>query len=168
MPPYLQFDAVTKTYVGVTALQEVTFGVSEGTVHALMGENGAGKSTLIKTLSGIYPHGTYGGDILIDGGNSNFHDTIRRGAALHEPQHRLPPGLAARVGQLDHHQGRTDRDLVPLLALGPQRLAEASLVVGDEAGRGTQDMAGRTVIFGFGRVGRMVADMIRWVATRAT
>jgi ABC-type sugar transport system ATPase subunit len=38
-----------------------------GEFHALVGENGAGKSTLMKVLSGVYPAGTYGGDIVVEG-----------------------------------------------------------------------------------------------------
>ncbi|MDR2478807.1 MAG: sugar ABC transporter ATP-binding protein [Treponema sp.] len=50
----LQMRGVTKQFPGVLALDDVTFSVRPGTVHALMGENGAGKSTLMKCLFGIY------------------------------------------------------------------------------------------------------------------
>ncbi len=51
---YLQFEGITKRFPGVLALNDITFGVEEGTAHALVGENGAGKSTLLKILSGLY------------------------------------------------------------------------------------------------------------------
>ncbi|PKR87210.1 ABC transporter ATP-binding protein, partial [Pleomorphomonas diazotrophica] len=54
---------ITKTFPGVKALSDVSFSVEEGEIHALCGENGAGKSTLMKVLSGVYPHGTYDGEI---------------------------------------------------------------------------------------------------------
>lgn len=63
----LQMKAITKEFPGVRALDNVTFSVRKGEIHALCGENGAGKSTLMKVLSGVYPHGTYDGDILING-----------------------------------------------------------------------------------------------------
>ncbi len=63
----LQMKAITKEFPGVRALDNVTFSVRKGEIHALCGENGAGKSTLMKVLSGVYPHGTYDGEILING-----------------------------------------------------------------------------------------------------
>ena len=60
----LEMRQITKTFPGVKALENVNLKVKEGEIHALMGENGAGKSTLMKVLSGVYPHGTYEGDIL--------------------------------------------------------------------------------------------------------
>ncbi|MDO4276863.1 MAG: sugar ABC transporter ATP-binding protein [Eubacteriales bacterium] len=61
----LEFDHISKTFPGVLALDQVSFGIRKGEVHGLVGENGAGKSTLIKILCGIY-HADEG-QILIDG-----------------------------------------------------------------------------------------------------
>jgi len=63
----LEMKGITKTFPGVKALEDVNLKVKRGEIHALMGENGAGKSTLMKVLSGVYPHGTYEGDILFQG-----------------------------------------------------------------------------------------------------
>lgn len=63
----LEMKGITKTFPGVKALDNVNLQVEEGEIHALCGENGAGKSTLMNVLSGIYPHGTYEGDIIYQG-----------------------------------------------------------------------------------------------------
>ncbi|MCM1267233.1 MAG: ATP-binding cassette domain-containing protein [Bacteroidales bacterium] len=63
----LEMKNITKTFPGVKALDNVNLQVEEGEIHALVGENGAGKSTLMNVLSGIYPYGTYEGDIIYNG-----------------------------------------------------------------------------------------------------
>ena len=73
--------AVTKEFPGVKALDGVTFDLREGEFHALVGENGAGKSTLMKILSGIYPVGTYGGEIVINGEKREFQNIREAEAA---------------------------------------------------------------------------------------
>ncbi|GJM69004.1 hypothetical protein HMSSN036_12200 [Paenibacillus macerans] len=70
----LEMRGITKTFPGVKALSDVNLQVAEGEIHALCGENGAGKSTLMKVLSGVYPHGTYEGDILFNGRVCEFKD----------------------------------------------------------------------------------------------
>ena len=70
----LEMRGITKTFPGVKALQEVSLEVARGEVHAICGENGAGKSTLMKVLSGVYPHGTYDGDIVLEGKTVEFKD----------------------------------------------------------------------------------------------
>jgi len=68
----LEMRQITKEFPGVKALDGVTFDLKEGEFHALVGENGAGKSTLMKILSGVYPYGTYGGDIVVKGSVKHF------------------------------------------------------------------------------------------------
>ena len=63
----LEMRNITKEFPGVKALDNVSFQVKKGEIKALVGENGAGKSTLMKVLSAVYPHGTYTGDIVVDG-----------------------------------------------------------------------------------------------------
>ena len=81
----LEARRLTKRFGGVTALREVSFDLRAGEIHALCGENGAGKSTLIKTLSGLHPHGSYEGEILLDGREARFHglgDADKAGLAV--------------------------------------------------------------------------------------
>jgi ABC-type sugar transport system ATPase subunit len=58
---------IEKRFGGVKALDGADFAASAGEIHGLCGENGAGKSTLLKVLSGVYPHGSYGGEVRLDG-----------------------------------------------------------------------------------------------------
>ena len=64
--PLLEMRDIVKEFPGVRALDGVSFTLEKGEFHALVGENGAGKSTLMKVLSGVYPSGTFTGDILVD------------------------------------------------------------------------------------------------------
>ena len=63
----LEMRGITKTFPGVKALEDVNLAVRRGEIHAICGENGAGKSTLMKVLSGVYPAGSYDGEIVYDG-----------------------------------------------------------------------------------------------------
>jgi ABC-type sugar transport system ATPase subunit len=72
MTPILEMRGISKTFPGVRALDRVSFDLFPGEVHALVGENGAGKSTLMKVLAAVYPAGTYGGEILVDGRVQSF------------------------------------------------------------------------------------------------
>src|SRR4051812_28567372 len=68
----LRMRHITKTFPGVKALEDVTLEVRRGEIHAICGENGAGKSTLMKVLSGVYPTGSYDGEIVFDGQPARF------------------------------------------------------------------------------------------------
>ncbi|WP_342236350.1 multiple monosaccharide ABC transporter ATP-binding protein [Inquilinus sp. OTU3971] len=68
----LEMRGITKTFPGVKALSNVNLAVRRGEIHAVVGENGAGKSTLMKVLSGVYPHGSYEGEIHFEGQERHF------------------------------------------------------------------------------------------------
>ncbi|MCC3291924.1 multiple monosaccharide ABC transporter ATP-binding protein [Arthrobacter sp. zg-Y1110] len=73
-PFILEMHSITKEFPGVKALADVALNVRAGEIHAICGENGAGKSTLMKVLSGVYPHGTYTGEIVFQGKPVQFRD----------------------------------------------------------------------------------------------
>lgn len=94
--PILEMRHITKEFPGVRALDDVTFRVKRGEIHCLVGENGAGKSTLMKVLSGVYPHGTYTGEILINGEPQQFRgiaDSERAGIGIIYQELALVPEL---------------------------------------------------------------------------
>ncbi|YCH09919.1 multiple monosaccharide ABC transporter ATP-binding protein [Arthrobacter sp. alpha11c] len=73
-PILLEMRSITKEFPGVKALSNVSLRVKAGEIHAICGENGAGKSTLMKVLSGVYPHGSYTGDIVYMAETQQFKD----------------------------------------------------------------------------------------------
>jgi D-xylose transport system ATP-binding protein len=94
----LDFQHVTKTFPGVTALSDVSFQIRRGEIHGLCGENGAGKSTLMKILSGVYPHGTYEGKVIYNGEElkleaSSIHQAGEKGIAIVYQELTLVPNM---------------------------------------------------------------------------
>ncbi len=70
--PFLDMQSITKNFPGVRALDDVSFTVDAGEIHAICGENGAGKSTLIKILGAVHPYGTYDGTLYMNGTEQRF------------------------------------------------------------------------------------------------
>ncbi|PZR00195.1 MAG: ABC transporter ATP-binding protein [Cereibacter sphaeroides] len=152
MSTLLEMRAISKTFPGVRALDHVNLSVKEGEIHALVGENGAGKSTLMKVLSGVYPHGSYEGEIRFAGEEAQFagiHDSERKGIIIIHQELALVPLLSvaenlflgnevARGGVIDWHEtySRTEKLLakvglrdaptakVDTLGVGKQQLIE--------------------------------------------
>ena len=93
----LEMKNITKTFPGVKALDNVNLQVEEGEILALVGENGAGKSTLMNVLSGVYPYGSYEGDIIYDGDVCQFQtikDSEKKGIVIIHQELALVPQMS--------------------------------------------------------------------------
>jgi putative multiple sugar transport system ATP-binding protein len=111
MTTLLEMREITKEFPGVKALDRVSLKVAKGEIHAICGENGAGKSTLMKVLSGVYPAGSYDGEIVYEGEPAAFRD-------IRDSEHR---------GIIIIHQE---------LALVPQLSIAENIFLGNECARG--------------------------------
>ena len=148
----LEMRSITKTVPGVKALEDVSLDVLRGEIHAICGENGAGKSTLMKVLSGVYPAGSYDGEIVFDGQTCSFggiRDSEHVGIVIIHQELALVPYLSvaeniflgnetARHGVIDwmeaHSKARallkkvglkeSPETLVTHLGVGKQQLVE--------------------------------------------
>ena len=157
----LEMKNITKTFPGVKALDNVNLQVEEGEIHALVGENGAGKSTLMNVLSGIYPYGTYEGDILYNGELCKFtkiKDSEEKGIVIIHQELALIPymsigenmflgnerGSKAKIdwtetyGQADKHLKivglkESSRTLIKDIGVGKQQLVEIAKALAKNA-----------------------------------
>jgi len=97
MEHILEMRNIIKLFPGVKALDNVNLKVASGEIHALVGENGAGKSTLMNVLSGIYPHGTYSGQIFYQNKEcrfKNIKDSENLGIAIIHQELALEPYMS--------------------------------------------------------------------------
>lgn len=106
----LEMKSITKTFPGVKALDNVNLKVEEGEIHTIVGENGAGKSTLMSVLSGIYPYGSYEGEITYGGKEchfTNIKDSEEKGIVIIHQELALIPYMT--IGEnmfLGNERGR--------------------------------------------------------------
>ncbi len=157
----LEMKGIVKEFPGVKALDGVSFTLEAGEFHSLVGENGAGKSTLMKVLSGVYPTGTYDGEILIDDRPQQFRgirDSENAGVAIIFQELSLVKELTvgeniflgqepSRLGVIDwsdlyHRASKLLKDLhlpidprVPVgsLGIGQQQLVEIAKALSKKA-----------------------------------
>ncbi|WP_091924933.1 multiple monosaccharide ABC transporter ATP-binding protein [Phyllobacterium sp. CL33Tsu] len=160
MDTILEMRNITKTFPGVKALNNVNLNVRKGEIHALVGENGAGKSTLMKVLSGVYPHGSYEGEIHYKGEEQHFRDIAdseHKGIIIIHQELALVPLLSiaeniflgnepAKFGIIDWHvaESRTREllakvglkedplTLITNLGVGKQQLVEIAKALSKE------------------------------------
>ena len=124
----LEMRNITKTFPGVIALDDVSLVVESGEIHAICGENGAGKSTLMKVLSGVYPFGSYTGDIVFENDvkkYGNIRDSEEDGIVIIHQELALSPHLSIaeniflgneikRLGLIDWN--KTNQEAAKLMA----------------------------------------------------
>jgi ABC-type sugar transport system ATPase subunit len=121
-PPIIDIRSVTKKFPGVVALENISFDVRSGELHAICGENGAGKSTLMKILSGVYTE--YEGELLVRGQTARFHgtrDAERAGVSIIHQELNLVEQLSAAANVF---LGRELRS--PLGLLDDRAMAQAA------------------------------------------
>ena len=150
MSTLLEMREITKEFPGVRALDRVSVAVKQGEIHAICGENGAGKSTLMKVLSGVYPAGSYEGEIVYEGQPVAFRDirdSEARGIIIIHQELALVPQLSvaeniflgnerATRGVIDWHE--TNKRTEALLA--KVGLREPPTVKVDSLGVGKQQL----------------------------
>lgn len=114
----LEMKNITKKFAGIKALSNVNLQVKRGEVHALCGENGAGKSTLMNVLSGLYPYGSYEGDIIYNNDVckfKNLKDSENKGIVIIHQELALSPYLSIMenifLGNEQEKNGIIDWDL---------------------------------------------------------
>ena len=134
MPYLLEMKNITKTFGSVKAIDNVCLRLNAGEIVSLCGENGSGKSTLMKVLCGIYPHGSYEGEIIFAGEEiqaSHIRDTERKGIAIIHQELALVKELTVLenifLGNEIIHNGIMDYDLMTLRC--QKLLAQVSLSI---------------------------------------
>ncbi|MGI4789352.1 MAG: sugar ABC transporter ATP-binding protein [Janthinobacterium lividum] len=121
----LEIQNISKSFSSTRVLKDVSFTVSQGEIHAVMGENGAGKSTLMKILCGVYPD--YEGALLLDGMPLKMHspmDAQWQGIAIIHQELSLIPELSIAENVFLGHEPKT-----PLGLLDQRRMAAETKAV---------------------------------------
>ena len=128
----LEMKNITKTFPGVKALDNVNLQVEEGEIHALVGENGAGKSTLMNVLSGIYPYGSYEGDIIYNGEICKFDkikDSEEKGIVIIHQELALIPYMTIGENMFLGNLNETDSKALLDLMLELKKKGMTSIII---------------------------------------
>ena len=165
----LEARGIVKGFGAITALGGVGFDLRAGEVHALCGENGAGKSTLIKLLAGVHPHGSYEGEILVDGRPAVFgstRDAERAGIAIIHQELALFPEMSVGenlfLGALPRRRGRIDWDRV--YAQAADTLADCGIALDPAARVGDLGVGHQQLIEIARAVARRPRSVVNWAA----
>ena len=154
--PLIELAAITKTYPGVTALDDINLSVHRGEVLGLIGENGAGKSTLMKILGGVTA--PTAGTIRIDGRDHaklSVNESMRAGIAFVHQELNLFDNLdvAANVGI-----GREPLGFGPLRLIDRKRLRQRVAPLLDRLGA---DFGPDTPVQGLSIAQRQLVEIAR-------
>jgi len=113
----LEIQNLSKEFPGVRALDSVNLKVRKGEIHSICGENGAGKSTLMSVISGVYPKGSYEGQVFYHGKETHYSsvkDSEKQGLAIIHQELALSPYLSIYenlfLGHMDTRFGIIDWD----------------------------------------------------------
>lgn len=112
MPYLLEMKDITKQFGVVKAVDNISLTLEAGQVLSLCGENGSGKSTLMKVLCGIYPVGSYQGEIIFSG------ETLQA-KNIRETEQKRHCDYSSRIGTGETNVSAGEH--VPRLRMGPFR-----------------------------------------------
>jgi ABC-type uncharacterized transport system ATPase subunit len=125
--PAVTMRGISKRFPGVIANDQVDFEVSQGEIHALLGENGAGKSTLSNILTGLYRPDE--GEIQLHGKPVAFHsprDAIEAGVGMVHQHFRLAASFTVAENLVLGHRDAADRGLLLEPRVVEGRIADLS------------------------------------------
>jgi ABC-type sugar transport system ATPase subunit len=151
LSPLFEINALTKSFPGVLAVDQVDMTITPGETLSLLGQNGAGKSTLIQILSGLHVYGTYTGEIKMDGEPfkvTSVSDAEARGVAFLAQEVNVAPNLTVAQTLWLHNEptnfGFVDRAKMHVDAL--KALKNFNLQIDPDTEMGELDLATQQLV----------------------